>query len=203
MRTRLLGVVVVGVAFALGATGCSSDDTCQTSIVTRATPGVDFDLYSTFAIQEIGAGAGGAGGAGGDAGRDIPDDVALNIEKANAEAAKQLTAGGLTQVDPAVEEPDLWIGSAANTKEQNGVYWECVPGWYWWGWYVYWDSCAWLQPIPVEYSTGTLVVALADSSTSQIVFGGVATGVLGCDDVDARVTSAVDQIFADYPFPTE
>jgi hypothetical protein len=190
-----LALTAVGVGF--GSVGCSSDTTCTNTVVARARPGVDFGDYETFAIKDVdGSGFGGAGGAG----HDIPDDVLTNIAVANEEAAQQLEALGLKKVDPDKETPDLWIGTAGATEENSGVVWECVPGWYWWGWYMYWDSCAWLEPIHVDYTVGTLFVALVDSGNEEVVFGGFAQGVVGCsDDVEGQIETAVDAIFDKYP----
>jgi hypothetical protein len=202
-KGRILAVpIMLGLGGGFLGGGCSSES-CASGVVSRADPAADFSAYHTFAIADIDAASlGGASGMGGSGGRgfDIPDDVLVNIDSANREAAKQLVAGGLEQVEPG-ETPDLLIASAANTTENNGVVWECVPGWYWWGWTVYWDSCAWLTPVHVEYTTGTLVVAVGDTKTNKVVFGGVASGVLDCgQDVQGQVISAVDEIFADYPF---
>lgn len=190
----------VGVGF-LG--GCAEEDpvdeACEDDIVTAVDDDADFGDYETFAIYEIGGDAGTAG-AGGQASFELPDDVVANIGVANAEAARQLVARGLTQVDPAEEDPDLWVLSAAAREEEEGTYWSCVPGWYWWGWYYYWDPCAWLYPIEFEYTVGTLLVATVDAATEKPVFGGVLQGILECsDELETRIESGVEEIFDDYP----
>ena len=95
--------------------------------------------------------------------------------------------------------PDLWVFSAAATEDKTGLYWDCVPGWYWWGWYPYWDPCAWYVPIPFDFTVGTLAVGLVDSESQKPVFLGVARGVMECGDVQDRIESAVDEMFDDYP----
>lgn len=189
----VLGVGLLG--------GCAEeddvDDVCEDDIVTRVDDDADFSEYETYAIWEIGSGTAGAGGEGPG---DIPEDVAVNIGTANKEAARQLRDLGLTQVDPEEEDPDLWIVSMAATEEETGTYWSCVGGWEWWGWYYYWDPCAWLVPIEFEYTEGTLLVATIDANSHEAVFGGVVEGILECDDdLETRIESGVDEIFRDYP----
>jgi len=181
--------------------GCAEeddlDDVCEDDIVTRVDEDADFSEYETYAIWEIGSGMAGAGGG---SSADIPDDVAVNIDTANKEAARQLRDLGLTQVDPEQEDPDLWIVSLAATQEETGTYWSCYGGWAWWGWYYYWDPCAWLVPIEFEYTEGTLLVATIDSGSHTAVFGGVVEGILECDDdLETRIESGVEEIFKDYP----
>jgi len=180
----------------LGA--CSSGSDCGYNFATRADDDADFESFQTFAVLQIDEGGlGGAGGAGA-----FPDDVRANLEVANDAAVEQLLLLGLEEVDPADEQPDLWIFSAAATERETGVYWYCVPGWYWWGWYYYWDPCAWMAPIEFEYTVGSLLVGVADASTDPPVpvFGGLVQGVLECDsDIEGRIESGVEAIFDDYP----
>lgn len=179
--------------------GCSDEDedVCTDTVVTRADDDADFDSYETFAVFEIGSGDG-AGGMGGSA--SIPDDVQVNIEEANQAASRELLRRGLKSVNPDQEDPDLWIVSLAKTEEEEGTYWACVPGPGWWGWYYYWDPCAWLEPINFEYTVGTLAVTLVDSKAEEPVFGGAAQGILECtNNLDERIGSAVAEIFDDYP----
>jgi hypothetical protein len=192
----LLGLTVFASWGALG--GCSNGGTCPNiddSVVTRADPDADFSRYQTFAIREISEeGAAGAGGAG------IPEDVQVNLEVANDAAAEELVLLGLEEVDPEAETPDLWVFSAASTEREEGVNWYCVPDWYWLGYGYYWDPCAWMYPIEFEYTEGTLLVGVADSSTDTPVFGGLLKGVLECDsDLDVRIENGVEAIFDDYP----
>jgi len=187
----MLGVALVG--------GCAEDDDdddfCSDEVKSAVDDDADFASYETFAIFEVGTDAplGGAPAT-------IPDDVVANIDTANRAVKAELKDLGLSEVDPDDEEPDLWIMSAALTEEEEGIYWQCVPGWYWWGWYYYWDPCAWLDPVEFEYTVGTLLVGVVDSKDNVPVFGGVVKGVLECtDDVDQRIVDGVDEIFEDYP----
>lgn len=191
--------------FGMFGIGCSNDDDdeiCEDVTVTQADDDADFAAYRTFAVHEIGETIGG-GGAGGGESIEIPDDVEANLEVANDEAVAQLKKLGLEEVDPDKETPDLWVFSAAAKEGEDGTYWACVPGWSWWGWYYYWDPCAWLQPIDFEYTVGTLLVGVADASTEKPVFGGFVQGILECSedklDLNERIEAGVENIFEDYP----
>jgi len=208
MTSRLSGLFRLSFVGALGFSllgGCSNnddDDVCTDQVQTLADDDADFSSYETFAVFEIGTtGVGGAGGSSGIP-SDLPEDVTANIETANKEAVRQLKALGLSEVDPEEETPDLWVLSAALTEEEEGTYWQCVPGWYWWGWYYYWDPCAWTVPVDFEYTQGTLLVAVVDAADEKPVFGGVLEGILECTDeheIDDRIEAGVDEIFDDYP----
>ncbi len=193
---RVLAGTTITVMTLVGL-GCSSDDgddVCTDEVVTSVDEDGDFSTYETFAIFELPDGGAGMGGGGPSV------EMIENLETANEAAAAELKALGLEEVDPDEETPDLWIGSAALAEGEEGVYWECVPGWTWWGWYAYWDPCAWIVPIDFEYTVGTLAVALVDSSSEEPVFGGLVQGILECnDDIDGRIESGVAQIFDDYP----
>lgn len=199
----IAGASALAAMVALGLGGCQGDE--ENLCTDKAEPAVDeeadFTSYKTFAVAPLdGSGLGGFGGLGGMGGRDTPDKVEKNLEVANDAVASELVERGLKKVDPTKETPDLWIGSAAATEVETGVYWYCVPGYYWWGWYPYWDPCAWMAPYPFKYTEGTVLIALVDSETNKPVFGGVIQGVLECsDDIDGRVEAGVDQIFQAYP----
>lgn len=177
--------------------GCSSGSSCGDEVLTRQDDDADFESYETFAVLEVEAGGlGGLGGGGGG----VPEDVRLNLELANDAAAEQLELLGLEQVGTD-DSPDLYVLSASASQEETGIYWYCVPDWYWWGWYYYWDPCAWMAPIPFDYTVGTLLVAVVDASTEKPVFGGLVQGVLECtdDDLESRIEAGVETIFDDYP----
>lgn len=180
--------------------GCSDGNPCGDEVVTRADDEADFAAYETFAVIDLpeDIGAGGAGGAGG--GRGMPDDIRVNLEIANEAAATQLELLGLERVE-VEDDPDLFVLSASASEEETGIYWTCVPDWYWWGWYYYWDPCAWMAPIPVEYTVGSLLVATVDAATEEPVFGGIVQGILECtsEDLEDRIEDGVETIFDDYP----
>lgn len=185
---------VLGLTF---GSGCgSAQPSCGSSIEARVRPGVDFRDYRTFAIKNpiVSKLEGGEDS-------DLPSTVEVHLKKANMEAALALEAGGLEEVDPGKDSPHLWIASGAATKVEDGATWDCVSSWKWWGWEPSFDACPWVEPIPVEYSAGTLVISVVDAKTNEVVFGGLAPEMLECTgDVTGSIESAVDQIFLDYPF---
>lgn len=200
---RVLLLISFGALAALGTLGGCTSDACPNytgAVVSRADDDADFASYETFAIKKIIEDDVGAAGAGGQ-GALMPDEVRLNLEVASDAAADELLQIGLREVDPDVETPDLWVFSAAATDVEEGMYWYCVPGWYWWwGYYDYTDPCVWLVPIEFEYVLGTVLVGVADSETNQPVFGGLIQGVLECTpDVEQSIEDGVDEIFDDYP----
>jgi Domain of unknown function (DUF4136) len=182
------------------ACDCDDDDGLPPDeVYTRTQPGVEFSEYQTFRIddelteEELE-----------DAGVDIddfPSDVKLNIDTANDQARRELEDLGLTEVGED-EEADLVVGSLGKVDQDEAIYWECVPG-YWWGyWGWYWDSCAWLEPEYVEWTVGSLAVALGDPKLEEIVFVGLLQGYGDGgdpDDVEDRIRDGVHEMFEDYP----
>jgi len=186
---RLNPLAAVGVA--VFATSCSPyNDT----IVVRSDPTVDFENYCTYAIQEIVLPDDPVGIP-----EDLPDDLQANLYAANAEAARILEKKGLEPVsDPANADVVIFSAAASNTEE--GVIWECVGDWVWWGWGYVWDPCAWMRPIDVEYQVGTMLVGLADPEMESVVFGGLVQGVLASNEPDpARVQDGAKRVFKQYP----
>lgn len=195
---------------ALVVGGCDCDDDGPTDyVVTKVKPGVDFSQFQTFKILDEDTIDLGDGGVDVDPENigfdpdDIPDDVLVNIDTANDQARIELEKLGLTEVGEE-EEADLVIFSLANVREEDGYYWECVPG-YWWGyWGWYWDTCAWLAPIYVEYSVGTLALLLGDPADEDVPFGGLLQGVAdGSGNAEERIRAGVHEMFKDYPEPPE
>jgi len=184
--------------------GCSSNgNPCGDEYTTRVNDDADFESYQTFAVMDIPE-EGGLGGAGGAGGGELPDDIRVNLELANEAAAESLELKGLERVD-ADDDPDLLVFSASASEEETGIYWYCVPGWYWWGWYYYWDPCAWMAPIEFEYTVGTLLVGVLDPVLGEPAFGGLIQGILECtsEDLEDRIEDGVADVFDDYPAPEE
>jgi|SRR6187402_517003 len=187
-----ISIAAVAALSAFMPLGCSSDDDdddCQEDVVkTSVDPDADFDSYTTFAVLTEEAYP-----------VDTPDDVKLNLTTAINAATDELVALGLEEVDVDAD-PDVVLFTLSKTDEEDAIYWQCRGGWYgYWGWVV-WDPCAWLEPIYVEYTVGSLVVGLADPSEEKVVFGGVTQTILECGgDVTQHIESAVDAIFDDYP----
>jgi hypothetical protein len=187
----------------VSACDCDDDDLPPDEVYAYAKPGVDFDDFKTFRIEDH-LDEDALEDAGVDPDK-IPDDVRYNIDTANHQAAVELEDRGLTEVGED-EEADLIIGSVGKVDEQGGVYWECVPG-YWWGWYGwYWDSCAWLEPEYVEFKVGSLALGLNAPGEDDVVFFGFLQGVGtggGEDEVARRIEDGVHEMFKEYPVDPE
>lgn len=183
---------------------CDDDDLPPDEVYARAKPGVDFKEYKTFKIddtltkEELEA-------AGVDTDK-IPKDVKYNIDIASDQARQELEDRGLDKVGED-EEADLVIASLGSKNDEDAIYWDCVPG-YWWGyWGWYWDDCAWLEPEHVSYTIGSVAVGLADPKMKDMVFGGLVQGVGyggAGDELEFRIRSGVHQMFFKYPVdPTD
>lgn len=182
----------------MSACDCDDDDGLPSDeVYVHIKRGVDFSDYKTFRIDDELTEEDLA-----DAGVDIedfPEDLRLNIDSANDQARIELEKVGLTEVE-GDEEADLVIASLGSTKDEDAIYWECVPG-YWWGyWGWYWDSCAWLDPDYVEYTVGSLVLGLNDPKLEEVVFGGLLSGVVtGGGNAEERIRAGVHEMFEKYP----
>lgn len=191
MQMRHLALATLPLLFL--AAGCGSDDdsVCNdTEVQSQADPDVDFTAYETFAIAPDSAYPA--------LPPDLPASFEDDLQSANDDAADQLEDAGLTKV-AYDDDPDLVIFTAAASETDTGVEWDCTGGYYWWGWYDDWDPCAWLEPIPVEYTVGVIVTGVADAAEEKVVFGGAVAGVLDCGDSSQRLSDGIADIFADYP----
>ena len=188
----MMSIAAVTLLTAFVPLGCSSDDdgeVCSTDDVVKTSvdEDVDFTSYTTFALlpEE-------------DFPEDTPDDVKRNLTTAVNAAKDELEELGLEEVDIDAD-PDVVLFALSKTEDEDAVYWECVGGWYGY-WYWVWDPCAWMVPVPIEYTVGSLVVGLADPAEEKVVFGGVSQSILECDtDLSERIEEAVDTMFEDYP----
>lgn len=182
----------------LSAYACDDDEAVvPDEVYVRAKKGVDFSDYKTFRIDdEVTEEDLADAGVDPD---DIPKDLKLNIDTANDQARMELKKLGLTEIKED-EGGDLVVASIGSTKDEDAFYWECVPG-YWWGyWGYYWDSCAWLDPVYVEWSVGSVAVGVADPEMKDVVFGGLLQGVVdGSGDAEERIRAGVHQMFEQWP----
>jgi hypothetical protein len=103
-------------------------------------------------------------------------------------------------------QPDLFAGNGLSRTTDQGVVWRCVGGWWWgfWGWF--WDPCAWLAPVPVEFEVGSLLIPVgprpAEGEDPEPVFTGLGQSVLGTGpSIEVKVRNAVQAIFAQWPEP--
>ena len=182
----------------LSVYACDDDEAVvPDEVYVRAKKGVDFSDYKTFRIDdEVTEEDLADAGVDPD---DIPKDLKLNIDTANDQARMELKKLGLTEIKED-EGGDLVVASIGSTKDEDAFYWECVPG-YWWGyWGYYWDSCAWLDPVYVEWSVGSVAVGVADPEMKDVVFGGLLQGVVdGSGDAEERIRAGVHQMFEQWP----
>lgn len=185
---------------ALTATSCDCNDDPELppdEVKVRVQPGIDFSEYQTFRIyDELTVGELEDAGVNPD---NIPEDVLLNIKTANDQARIELEARGLTEAS-SDDAADLMVVSLGSTKDDDAIYWECVPG-YWWGYWGYvWDSCAWLEPIYIEYTIGSMALGLVDEKEQDVVFGGLLQGVAdGAGNAEERIRDGVTEMFKEYP----
>ena len=181
--------------------GCADDTTQTGEISVRADPDAPFDEYQTFSVLTA------------DQVPDAPepgDDEELFNETVNDMIIEAMTNEPvcLTFIPPdEVDEenqPDVFAGNGLARETEDGVFWQCVGGWWWgyWGWY--WDPCKWVVPVPVEWDTGTMLIPVgpppAEGEDPQPVFAGLAQSLLGTGPVDEqKVQEAVNAIFRQWP----
>jgi hypothetical protein len=138
------------------------------------------------------------------------DDEELFNEMVNDLIIDAMTAAPvcMTFIPPdevtASNQPDLFAGNGLSRATEEGVVWQCVGGWWWgfWGWF--WDPCAWLAPVPVEFEVGSLLIPVgprpAEGEEPEPVFTGLGQSVLDTGtNVDVKVQNAVRAIFAQWP----
>ncbi len=188
--TALMSIVALFIL-----SGCEEDepDICDDTRVSRAEPTNDFTMYQTFAVvpeSEYPTMLP----------PELPSDTRTSLDAANDAMRAELVALGLTEVDFATGMPDVVAFSLAASDTDTGIVYECVPGYYWYGWWGYvWDPCAWLAPVEVDYEVATVIVGLADPADEEVVFGGAVQGVLECGDSRDRLEAGIADIFDDYP----
>jgi len=180
----------------VSACDCDDDDLPEDEVYVYVKKSVDFGDYKTFYIDDE-LTQDDLADAGVDV-EDFPEDLRLNIDSANDQARIELEKLGLDEVGED-ESPDLVVASLFSTKDEDAIYWECVPGnwWGYWGWY--WDSCAWLDPEYVQYTIGSMVLGLSDPEMEDIVFGGLLRGLAGTGNADERIRFGVNEMFDSYP----
>ena len=63
-------------------------------------------------------------------------------------------------------------------------------------------ACAWLAPLYVDYTVGSLALGLAAPNEEEVVFGGLLQGVAdGSGNTEDRIRDGVHVMFEDYPEP--
>ena len=179
-----------------------ADNTVQTGqIIVRSDPNADFESYETFSVLTA------------DLVPDAPEldeDQQLFNEQVNEWIIEAMQAEPvcLTLIPPdEVDEndpPDLFAANGLAVETEQGVFWECMGGWWWgwWGWY--WDPCKWIVPVPVEWDVGTMLIPVGppppEGQDADPVFAGIAEALLSSGPIDQnRVREAVTYIFQQWP----
>ena len=100
--------------------------------------------------------------------------------------------------------PDVFAGNGVAVQTDEGVFWQCIGGWWWgyWGWY--WDPCKWIAPVPVEYDVGSMLIPVGpppeEGEEAAPVFAGLAQSLLGAGPINEdSVQQAVNAIFQQWP----
>lgn len=131
----------------------------------------------------------------------------LNQNRLRRAIAEQMELRGYT----ASEDPDLAVNMYVKITPRREVivrdyylpYWGYYRYYGHWGYYRYWGG-GWqrMRDVVQEYREGTLVIDLVDTERDQLVWHGVAVGVLEelPSDPDELIRQAVKQIFDQYPY---
>ncbi|MEO0330082.1 MAG: DUF4136 domain-containing protein [Bacteroidota bacterium] len=158
----------------------------------------DFSHYKTFALSEP---------------RDVdPTDPLLNQLNQNRlrrEITEQMELRGYNQSD---DDPDLAVNIYVKITPYHEVYvvrdyYLPYRGYYryygHWGYYRYWGpGWTYMRDVVREYEEGTLIIDLVDTEEDQLVWHGVAVGILEelPSDPDVLIHQAVKTIFDQYPY---
>lgn len=196
----LTALVTLVALFPLVVSGCGDDSVQTSELIVRSDLTVDFSQFQTFSVvtEEIVPEA-----------PEADDDEAFFNDLVNDLIVDAMTREPvcMTFIPPnEVSEqnvPDLFAANGLARSTEEGVVWECVGGW-WWGYYgYYWDSCAWLWPVPVSYDVGSLLVPVGPpvgGGEGTPVFAGLAQSIVGTGpDAQTKARTAVDAIFAQWP----
>ena len=144
----------------------------------------DFSGYQTYRFEDIPA----------ETIDQIPQYVVNNHDAIKALVATELEAQGLTED---TDNPDLVVSSLAATEDATAWYADCNAGWYWYGWWGGYDSCAWIDVEEINYEVATIVIPVADAATEDLVFAGYLQGIVDdSEDAQARIEEGVHWIFS-------
>ncbi len=138
------------------------------------------------------------------AGTDTGDFKSLSTQILQNAAARQMESRGYKRAD----NPDLVINFKGKLEEKVDV--ESTPapyygpGWGYGGWYgAPWGGWGGTEVTTRRYNVGTLVMDVVDREKRQVVFQGGVQDVVTKEMLqnrEAALNSAVDHIFARYPF---
>ena len=161
------------------------------SVTSDWDPNIDFSKFKTFAVLD----------------ESKQGINRLVDERIRASIVAELTARGLRQVDTP-EKADLAIGYQVTTEERT-TYHTVHSGWsasrhsfnsshMRWG-----GSVGTSRTTPVNFTVGTLVIAVFQMNNKELVWEGSASGTVnpssGPEQSAQRINDAVRRIFKDFP----
>lgn len=188
VRTRMSGWLVALLGMVLLA-GCATGP----RIATEADPEADFSRYRTFAFYSPLA-------------VEKEGYTSALSERLKAAARREMEARGYVYD---AEKPDLWVNINAYTRQRTDV--STIPSvdyafYYSYRARAYYAVPFWYDRATVHrYTEGTINVDLVDVARNRLVWEGVAVGRVSGETKDpaernARIDSAMSEIFARYPY---
>lgn len=160
------------------------------SVTSDWDPGVDFSQFKTFAVLE-----------------ETQQSINRFVDqRVRAAIVAELAARGLRQVEMP-EKADLAIGYRITTEEQTTLH-TVHTGWDTRGYRSSWHP-DWRTPVAtstttqVNFTVGTLVIAVFQMNNKELVWEGSASGTVnpsrGPEQSKQRINDAVQQILKDFP----
>ncbi len=155
-------------------------------------PGVNFSAFHTFVVLEEAT-----GGSGIDQ---------LNQSRIKTSIGKTLQAKGMQQVQSA-DDAEVAVGWQLTTEQQTS-YRTVNTGWggygYGWGGWYGGGGMTTSTTTAQNYEVGTLVIALFDTKTKEMIFTGTGSKTLSGgnpspEEIQKRIDEAVAKILQDYP----
>ncbi len=130
-----------------------------------------------------------------------------NEQQILQEIANQMTARGFTQVPfTAAPTADLLINVSSLTADQKAYYpgYWCTAGFTYWAWYPT-GGCTYSWSWAGTYKIGSLLIDMAPSRGQiagdvKSIWGSLLYGIVQTGTTTAKVTSAIDQAFAQSPY---
>ncbi len=169
----------------MALSGCGSG----ISVTSDWDPGVDFSAFNTFAVLDEATGGGGL------------DQLTQNRVKTSI--ANTLTAKGMRQVDDP-KDADATVGWQVTT-EQRSSFRTVQTGWGGYGWHGRGGvGTATMRTTETRYEVGTLVIALLDVESEEMIFTGTASKTLSGgnptpEESQKRIDEGVAKILEDFP----
>jgi hypothetical protein len=219
MKRPVQLLLFISVLTLLIATGCYPDKIDYVSeydvAATHYDEDADFSLYTTFSVIDTIIHLT-------DDGEDDPnfsrdhDEFILGLLRDN------MSNRGYTEIEnpDSLNRPDLVLLVEALSSDYYSYYfydyWSWYPGWDWWyPWYPGYPGYPWYPSYPwypgyvSSYSTGTLMIEMADTEsfdpedrTLGFVWGGLIDGLLvkSSENTRTRLETQINQLFIQSPY---